>query len=451
MSAKIHLRCGKLFKGIGDDVLLNHTIVVQNGVVVRVAPTDTIPAVDGVLEYDYSRHFVMPGMIDVHTHLAYGNAKTEEDIDIYSSLEFRTLRGMFFSQHTLASGFTSIVAPGGSGNVSSAIRDAVDAGLFEGPSVTAAGPYITSRQGLTDWYPSWIGAPSTSIGRLVRNRDEAIDEVRRQVKDGVDSVKLALDGLHFRSNGELVAAFTLDETKAMVDEIHRLGKTAIAHAKGREAVIYAGKAGVDLIFHASWMDDEGLEAVVANNCAIAPTLTLLRNTMDFIQPHDPATRSGMAFLFEAEFYTAIEALKKAKAAGVRMPIGTDSGFAVTPYGEWHARELAIFVEHLGFTPIEALRAATSVGASVVRPTDRVGTLAAGYRADILVVDGDPTEDITILMEQSKIAQVFRGGKIITPPRREYDPNLVSDRSYAMFNDLYTRERVAQLGLLNKPQ
>jgi hypothetical protein len=98
-------------------------------------------------------------------------------------MEFRTLRGMFFAHQVLAAGFTSMAAPGGSGNLSTAIRDAIDAGLFEGPSITASGPYITSRQGLTDWYPTWIGVPSTSIGRLVRSRDEAIEEIRRQVAD----------------------------------------------------------------------------------------------------------------------------------------------------------------------------------------------------------------------------------------------------------------------------
>jgi len=169
-------------------------------------------------EYDFSRYFVIPGLIDVHTHLAYGNAKTEEDIDLYSSLEFRAVRGVFFAHQVLASGFTTIVAPGDSGMVSRAVRDAIDAGLFEGPRVTAAGPYITSREGLTDWYPTWIGVPTTSIGRLVRNRDEAIEEIRKQVKEGVDAVKIAMDGIHRRPNGELVAAFTLARGDALCGE-----------------------------------------------------------------------------------------------------------------------------------------------------------------------------------------------------------------------------------------
>ena len=101
----------------------------------------------------------MPGLIDVHTHLAYGNAKSEEDIDLYSPLEFRTLRGMFFAQKGAAAGYTALCSPGDAGQISLSIRNAIRAGLFEGPRVMAAGPYITTHQGLTDWYPTWIGAP----------------------------------------------------------------------------------------------------------------------------------------------------------------------------------------------------------------------------------------------------------------------------------------------------
>ena len=164
MTARVLFRCGKLFCGVGNEILDDQTIIAEDGVITRIVPSHEIPKTDAA-EHDFSRFFVIPGLIDVHTHLAYGNAKTEEDIDLYGSQEFRTLRGMFFAHHVLAAGFTSKAAPGGSGMLSSAIRDAVDAGLFEGPSITASGPYITSRQGLTDWYPTWIGAPVSSIGR----------------------------------------------------------------------------------------------------------------------------------------------------------------------------------------------------------------------------------------------------------------------------------------------
>ncbi len=440
------VRCGRLFCGDSDEVLTDHTLVVEGGLVVTVVPSASMPAAPGVAEIDCSGDFVMPGLIDVHTHLAYGNAKTEEDIDIYAPMEFRTLRGMYFAHQVLAAGYTSIVVPGSSGMLASSVRDAVDAGLFEGPRTTAAGPYITSRQGLTDWYPTWIGVPSTSIGRLVKSRDEAIEEIRRQVKDGVDAVKIALDGILRRPDGEYVAAFTLDETRAMVDEIHRLGKIAIAHCRGREASLYAGIAGVDLIFHASYMDDEALEAIVRNGCAISPTLTLLRNTIDFVTTKAETYPDSRRMRYLAEFESAIESLKRAKAAGIPMPTGTDSGFAVTPFGEWHARELEIYVNHLGFTPKETLRAATSVSAKVVRPKDKVGTLATGYHADFIVLGADPTRDVSILLDPEKILAVYKGAEKTSPPRRGYQAKRVSDFAMTMFTDHYTRERVAELGL-----
>src|SRR5690242_18509197 len=212
-----HVRCGSLFTG--DTSLVRHdaTIAIgDDGRIAFVCDTADAPPVavhDSIL--DYSSLFVMPGLIDVHTHLAYGNAKTEEDIDLYQPLEFRAIRGLFFAQQVVAAGYTSIAAPGDAGQVSLAIRNAIRAGLFEGPRVTAAGRYLTTRQGLTDWYPTWIGVPDTSIGRLVRSRDEAIEEVRKQAKDGVDCVKLALDGFLRRPDGELVAAFTQGETTAI--------------------------------------------------------------------------------------------------------------------------------------------------------------------------------------------------------------------------------------------
>ena len=439
------VRCGTLFTGVGESLAHDSTIVVDGDEIKAVLPSESayLPSLGDEL-HDFSDSFVMPGLVDVHTHLAYGNAKSEEDIDLYAPLEFRALRGMFFAKQVTAAGYTSIGSPGDSGMVSMAIRNAIDAGLFEGPRVTAAGPYITSRQGLTDWYPSWIGAPSTSIGCLVRSLDEAIEEVRRQVKNGVDTVKFALDGILRRPNGELVAAFTQNETTVMVDEVHRLGRIAIAHARGREATLYAARAGVDLIFHASQMDDEGLDWVLRNNCMISPSLTLLRNTIDFMQPSDAVYRKSKRHLLEREFESATIALDKARRAGVPMPTGTDSGFAVTPYGEWHAREIEIYVNYLGFTAEAALIAATSVSAKVLRPHERVGTIAPGFKADLIALVGNPLTDVSILLDRTKLKAVMVGGKLISTNRTTYDAQMVSDFSMTWWNDLYTQERVREL-------
>ena len=202
---KTFVRCGQMFTGREDDARTGETLVFNDeGGSTMSAPRPNAPRrARGDRAVDYSGYFVMPGLIDVHTHLAYGNAKSEEDIDLYSPLEFRALRGMFFAQKVAAAGFTAICSPGDAGQISLSIRNAIRAGLFDGPRVMAAGPYMTTHQGLTDWYPTWIGAPETSIGKLVTNAAEAVEEIRRQVKDGVDCIKIALDGIQRRDDGEL--------------------------------------------------------------------------------------------------------------------------------------------------------------------------------------------------------------------------------------------------------
>ena len=441
------VRCGQLFSGREDDARKGEILVFdRQGVIEYAGPEAGSPRRarrDQVL--DYSGCFVMPGLIDVHTHLAYGNAKSEEDIDLYSPLEFRTLRGMFFAQKVAAAGFTALCSPGDAGQISLSIRNAIRAGLFEGPRVMAAGPYITSHQGLTDWYPTWIGAPETSIGKLVTTAAEAVEEIRRQTKNGVDCVKIAMDGIQRRDDdGTLVAAFTQEETDIMVREIHRHGKKAVVHARGREATLYSARAGADLIFHANHLDDECIAAMLENECMLSPTMTQPKNVIDFTQPHEPAGQRGRPEHAQREYEIGCANWKKARAAGVPLLTGTDTGFAVTPYGEWNARELELFVDDLDFTPAAALRAATEVNAKFMTEGDRIGALEPGRAADFIVLDASPLVDIRVLQDKSQLHAVYIAGKEIRIPDRSYDPRQVTDFALSNWVELYTRERVAEL-------
>jgi imidazolonepropionase-like amidohydrolase len=137
-------------------------------------------------------------------------------------------------------------------------------------------------------------------------------------------------------------------------------------------------------------------------------------------------------------------MHKARKAGIPMMTGTDSGFAVTPYGEWHAMELEIFVRDLGFTPAEALRCATSVTARFMAKGGQVGVLESGRLADFIAVDGSPLENIAILQDKTRIRHVHIGGKRMQIPERGYDPRQVTDRAWANWTDLYTQERVRAL-------
>src|SRR5579863_4416087 len=445
---KTFVRCGTLFTGDEDEAQKGGMLVFDGaGRLDYVGPEAGAPRrTKGDRSVDHSGAFVMPGLIDVHTHLAYGNAKSEEDIDLYSPMEFRALRGMFFAQKVAASGYTAICSPGDAGQISLSIRNAIRAGLFDGPRVMAAGPYLTTHQGLTDWYPTWIGAPETSIGKLVTNVGEAIEEVRRQVKNGVDCIKIALDGIQRRPDGELIAAFTQQETEIIVRESHRLGRKAIAHAVGREATLYAARAGVDLIFHGFDLDEECIAAMLESGSLLCPTLTHPRNTIDFTQPHEPAAQKGRIEQTDRRYREGCVRLKKALKAGVPFLTGTDSGFAITPYGEWHAKELELFVADLGFTPAAALRAATESNARFMSEGDAIGVLEAGRFADFIVLDASPLADIRVLQDRRHLRAVYIAGKEIKIADRPYDPRKVTDFALSNWTDLYTQERVAELGV-----
>jgi imidazolonepropionase-like amidohydrolase len=446
LAMKTFVRCGQLFTGREDEAQKSAALVYDEAGRIVYAGLEAGAPKRGKTDrlIDHSGQFVMPGLIDVHTHLAYGNAKTEEDIDLYSPLEFRALRGMFFAQKVAAAGYTAICSPGDSGQVSLSIRNAIDAGLFDGPRVMAAGPYITSHQGLTDWYPTWIGAPSTSIGKLVTTVSEAVEEIRWQVKNGVDCIKIAMDGIQRRPDGELIAAFTQDETDIMVRETHRMGKKAVAHAGGREATLYSARAGMDLIFHGFDLDDECIAAMKKTGSMLCPTLTQPKNIIEFTQPHEPAGQRGRPAFAEKRYRIGCANLKKAKKAGIPFLTGTDTGFAVTPYGEWHARELELFVDDLGFSKAAALRAATQTNARFMTHGDEIGVLEPGRAADFVAWDDSPLADIGILQDKRRLRGVYIAGKEIRIPDRPYDPRKVTDFSLSNWTDLYTQARVAEL-------
>lgn len=355
---------------------------------------------------------VMPGLIDAHCHLTYGDVRTEEEQDLYSSPEYRALRAAWNAQKVLRAGVTSICDPGTSWNVGVAVRDAIKAGMFPGPRMTVAGRFLTSHTGLADFYPTWVGVPASSVGVLTNGIEHMLTEIRAQAKNGVDLIKIAASGESptLTPGGGSVPAFRNEEIVAIVDEAHRLNKRVTAHARSGLAIAAGIEAGIDWLMHGDYMTREQADRLAESAIPLCPTLTLIANIAEL--GHLVGVSPTRIERSKRQLEQSAQTLSYARKAGVKMFCGTDSGFAVTPYGEWHAREMELLVKYVGMSPMEALVAGTKEAAIAVAPGE-VGTIEKGRWADILVFAGDPLEDIRMLQDRSRIRAVFKGGEPVS--------------------------------------
>lgn len=345
---------------------------------------------------------LMPGLIDAHCHMTYGDSFTQESQDLYTSVESRTLRAAWNVRRVLRAGVTSLSQPGGSWYIGVALREAIKSGMIVGPRMHTAGRYITTSNGLTDWYPESVGVPDGSIGSLANTPADMIDNVRRQVKNGVDFIKLA------DSSAGQFQSFSDDELKLIAEVAHRLGRKVTIHARGSAEVHGALEAGFDWIMHGNLMTDEVIEQLAQSGTPLVPTLLLLANAADYghLVGTPTAFVDGMRRMLEVTSDT----LHRAHDAGVVFAAGTDSGFALTPYGEFHARELELLMNYAGLSSREAIAAATVNAARTVGLEGRVGTLESGMVADLLLIRGDPLDDIRVLQDVSNIEGVFVEGR-----------------------------------------
>jgi imidazolonepropionase-like amidohydrolase len=376
---------------------------------------------------------VMPGLIDAHCHMSYGEAKYEEEIDLYTGHELRTLIAAANAEKVLRAGVTSISQPGGSYYIGVGVREGIKRGLVHGPRMTAAGRYLTTSNGLTDWFPDSVGVPQGNIGVLTNTADEMRTEIRHQVKNGVDLIKLA------DSPYGQFQAFSDDELKQVADLVHQLNRKCTIHARGSAELDAAVRAGFDWIMHGNVMTDETIDRLAASGIPLVPTLLLLANMSDWPELTGTLPRdvSGMRGMLEK----TADSLHRAHAAGVKFAMGTDSGFGVTAYGEWHARELELLTVYAGLSPLEAITAGTRNGALMLGLDGELGELTPGFLADLLVVRGNPLANLRVLLNKANILHVIKDGQVQVFPddldrkRFQHDdlPNVYSriDLTYDM--------------------
>jgi imidazolonepropionase-like amidohydrolase len=329
--------------------------------------------------------------------------------------EFSTLKSARSAQKVLRSGVTSISVPGGTWFTDVGVRDAIKLGLMQGPRMFVAGRMIVTYGCIEDDEPSWEGTPDHSIGKLCNTADEMVTEVRRQGKHGVNFIKMA----DSRSGESQMLA--KDEIAAVVGEAHRRNLKVAIHSRGAGSTRAAAEAGVDWIVHADLATDRDLDAVAKAGMPILPTATFLAVVCELgKQQKVGAEQVQLDFGRMQRHYDLLgELMHKARKLGIRLLVGTDTGNnAFTRHGELHAKELEIFVKHGGYTPMEAIVAATLDNAMAVGLDGQVGQIAPGQLADVTVWNKDPIADIAMLQDRKNLAWVIKDGKIVDLDRSD---------------------------------
>jgi imidazolonepropionase-like amidohydrolase len=394
------VRAGALVDVTRGTVLRGQEILVENGVIKAVGPDLMAPA--GTRIVDLSAKTVLPGLIDVHTHV------TSQPEDYYKDLFRRSpidvaVTAHVYARRTLEAGFTTLRVVGASEYVDVALRNAIDKGQVVGPRLKVAGLPIGSTGGhgdLTGFSPYLKFGGFDNVADGV---DAVRKLVRQNVKFGADVIKM-IASAGVLSEEESVGApqYSLEEMKAICDEAAMWGRKVAAHAHGTEAIKRAVAAGVASIEHGSLIDDEGIRMMkVKGTFLVADVYNddwILAEFAKMGYPEKIIEKERSVGRLQRENFA------KAVKAGVKVAYGTDAG--VYPHG-LNARQFRYMVAG-GLTPMQAIQSAT-VNAAELLGWDRVGAVAPGRFADLVAVDGDPLRDITVL---ERASFVMKGGEVV---------------------------------------
>lgn len=367
------------------------TIIITGDKITGIAPTATTPKLLEDKEIDLTRYTVMPGLIDVHTHLTNAN-----NFDPYFELSMtpgkEAIIGVENAKVTLEAGFTSVRNVGAGGFTDVALRDEIDAGHIPGPHMQVSGPAMGITGGHCD--ENLLPIQYHVVAEGVADGIAAVQhKVRENVKYGADVIKIcATGGVLSKGDDPQASQYTREEMQAIVTDAHRLGRKVAAHAHGAQGILWATEAGVDSIEHGSYIDDASIKAMKKNGTYLVPTAYLA----DWVP-----LNMRLPDFYQKKMIDVSAALKanhkKAIAAGVKVALGTDS--AVYPHG-LNAHEVDVYVNQYGMSPLAGIQTGTVNAADLMGWTDRTGTLEAGKWADIIAVDGDPLKDVRILQHVS---------------------------------------------------
>ncbi len=401
-----YIQAGRLLADPGaGKVETGKTIVVQDGKILRIEDGYTTAA--GARVVDLQDSFVLPGLIDSHVHLTGENGPNQRVERFTKTKSDLALDGAWYALKTLNAGFTTVADVGAPNESIFALRDAIKAGRIPGPRIIAAGSPISVHGGHGD---PGNGMPEELVHAfrptsVCSGPDDCRRAVREQVRAGADIIKItATGGVLSPTAAGLAQQFSDDELKAIVEAAHSMGRKVTAHAHGKDGIDAFLRAGGDSIEHGTYVDADSIKLLKSNGAYLIPTLM----AGDFVVRE--ASRPN-TYLLPAQRDKAmiagplmIDMTRRAYQGGARIAFGTDTG--VSAHGD-NAGEFALLLK-AGFTPIDAIRAATVWAADHFGLTAQIGSLLPGKQADLIAVKGDPLADVT---ELTRVRFVMRGGTV----------------------------------------
>lgn len=387
------LYCGNLLDGRGNTAQPEMTIIVEGGRIASMEKGYAAPR-EGDTIVDLKTKTVLPGLIDMHVHLESETRKGAEiDRFVLNEADI-AFQSVVFAKRTLLAGFTTVRDVGGTG-VNTALRNAINKGLVEGPRIFSAGKAIATTGGHADptngYRKDLMGNPGPEEG-VINGPDQARQAVRQRYKDGSDLIKITATGgvLSIAKDGS-GPQFTEEELKAIVETARDYGMHTAAHAHGAEGMKRAVLAGITTIEHGTNMTVEVMDLMKTKGTFYVPTISAGRFVAE--KAKEEGYYNVLVVPKALEIGPQIQqTFARAYKRGVKIAFGTDAG--VFPHGE-NAKEFGYMVE-AGMPPIEAIRAATMTNAAILNMSGQIGTIEPGKMADIIAVGEDPIANIRTL-------------------------------------------------------
>ena len=358
---------------------------------------------------DLAGKTVMPGMISCHFHAVYSNVgASPAPIGLSHPPSYLTLLAAQNVRTLLMHGFTGAVGASTAYSIDASLKAAINHGLIEGPRMMASSRDLVTTGDSQDMTAWWWELGAEAAMRVCDGPDEFRKAVREEIKRGAEIVKLYPTGGHGVPLAKDVMSVTRQELEAAVEAAHDRGKKVRGHICSKRAILASVEAGVDVIDHADLTDGECIDAYIKAGSFVVPSLYYPLRVVEDYEKRGEANRAGVRSLKEG-FELMCSILPEASQAGVKLVLGDDYGTVNLPHGGY-GKELELYVTHAGLSALEVLTWATRNGAELMGMGDTLGTIEAGKLADILVVDGDPSVDITVLQDLDKLLAIMKGGE-----------------------------------------